>query len=133
MGVLDCSSGIRARLKYVDEVAGSKVAVAVPVPTTSPARPSLLQFTAEAHSQPPFQVGPDMLVAGECVGGIRKAEQIALGDGGVSIEATERKPLLPEVEDEGNISPAKAHKYLIQALNSRISSRRTSRCSSLGP
>ena len=137
-----------------------QVIVSFAAPATPPS--SLMQLNAEAHSQPPLQVGSDMLVVCECVGDKRKAEQIAsaLDDGNVVAvqplvpeteedaiipSAKARKSLGPEEEDETvqlagpaverdeNVSSAKARKNMIQALNSRISSGRSSRCASHGP
>ena len=98
-----------------------------------PVRPSLLELTPEAHSQTPFQEGSDMLVVGECVGDKRKSEHIAPADEVVRAEVLAPKAARPVEGEDENLLAAKARKNLIQALNIRISSEKSSRCASPGP
>ena len=84
----------------------------------------LLALSAEEHTQPPLQIGSDMLVVGECLGDKRKADQIAIlkdDDGAVEADRKQR----PEAE--------KSRKSLVQALNIRIDSGKSSRCVSPAP
>ena len=121
-------------------------AVVTPVPQSPPTRTSLLELTPEAHSQPPFQVGSEMMVVGESIGDKRKSEQIAPpgqeGDGedtrelaGHEAEKEDTKKQRAEVEtaQDANLSSAKARKNMLQALNCRINSGRSSRCTSPAP
>ena len=122
-------------------------AVEVPVSQSPPTKASLLQLTPEAHAQLIFQVSSEILVVGECIGDKRKSEQIAppvighVEDAQESVghegegekEEAKKKRAEVEIGQDENLSSARARKNMLQALNCRINSEKSSRCTSPAP